>query len=211
MSKLKNQSINLKASFFVETRFLSYVKQGSPGAKKKSSFSLVFQALETGFLSKIKDNNLAIEQTILGDFFINQILEQRILQYHPPDTYYDRLEFRIASETKQIQQTIQYEFPILRGQGVLNENKILGNYSCRFRSDSQKGLLNLRIKNMVSNPKRDYFINFLLLNSLKFSTENAGFADDEKIIYFQLVGLTLNNTFENMYDDFDEIIEKISI
>ena len=215
MSKFKNQLIKLKASFFIVIRFFYYIKQGSPGAKKKSSFSLVFQALDTAFLAQTKDNFLAVESTILGDFFINQILEQHILQYHPTNTYYDRLEFRIASETKQIQQTIQFEFPILRGQGVINENKMLGNYSCRFISDSQKGFLNLRIKNMVSTPKRDYFINSLLLNSLKISMANSAVAfavdnDDDKIIYFQLVGLSLNNTFENMYDYFDEIIEKIN-
>ena len=83
MSKLRNDFIKLKASFFVETRFFSYVKQGSPGAKKKSSFSLVFQALDTALLAEIKDNYLAIPAVELGDFFINQILDQLLLQYHP--------------------------------------------------------------------------------------------------------------------------------
>ena len=211
MSKILKKKIVLSESNLVETRFFLTIKLKNPlikNPKINSSFCLVFKVVN-GFGEEV-------ESSKLGDFVVENILEKHILKYHPPNTYYDRLQLRIASETKQVLETVKYDYPTKIGTADLSSpspsgsgdpsgsepKKIFGNYSCSFKKETRRGQLILRIKNMVAYPKMDYFINDLFQDSLKLDPEG---------IELQLVGLTLNNVFEGMYDYFDEIIEKISI
>lgn len=81
-------------------------------------------------------------------------------------------------------------------------NQIFGNYSCRFIKENQRSQLTLRIKNMIGPPQIDYFINSFLNISLEYITS------ENKTINFKFVGLTLNKVYPDIYNFFDEILEK---
>ena len=65
---------------------------------------------------------------------------------------------------------------------------------------------------MIAYPKMDYFINSVLLEPLILTIEKTEdeSSSDSVVVKLKLVGLTLNNVFDEMYDYFDEIIEKIN-
>ena len=209
MSKLQRKKIIFSSSdgCFVEVRFFLTIKKNNQ--KTKSSFSLVFEVIE-----RPNDDEVIVESSKLGEFLIENILEKEIIKYHPPNTYYDSLQLRIASDTLQVLETLKYDYPTKRGTADLSENetKILGNYSCSFKKDSRRGQLVLRIKNMIAYPKMDYFINSVLLEPLILTIEKTEdeSSSDSVVVKLKLVGLTLNNVFDEMYDYFDEIIEKIN-
>lgn len=104
-----------------------------------------------------------------------------------------------------------YELVAQRGTGVgpqEDANVISGNYACRFSNESERLALSLKIKNVVSRPKFDYFVNHFAepLTYVEADSDTA-----EKLeISFLLAGLTLNKTFDSLYGAFDTILERIS-
>lgn len=93
-----------------------------------------------------------------------------------------------------------------RGRGLMpNEEPthLYGKYSCRFSKRGETGSLTLRISEFVSAAKRDYFINSLAQNVFTLN-------GDSQKIPFRFCGLTLNRTVDEIYDLYDEIIEKIT-
>lgn len=60
---------------------------------------------------------------------------------------------------------------------------------------------------MTGPIKQNYFINNLTQNSLNLIVEQEDASP--KQVEIQMVGLTLNSVYDNMYDFFDEIIETI--
>ena len=123
------------------------------------------------------------------------------------------MQLRIASDTLQVLETLKYDYPTKRGKADPSETEALAcNYSCSFKKDSRRGQLVLRIKNMIAYPKMDYFINSVLLEPLILTIEKTEdeSSSDSVVVKLKLVGLTLNNVFDEMYDYFDEIIEKIN-
>ena len=203
MSKIYKKLITLESSFFIETKFLSLFFNKETGEKTKSSFNLLFQI---GEIISDESDGIVVDSSELSAFFVQTVLDRIILNYHTPDTNYYRVQFRIASDSKQILNSFKFEIPIKRGTGArLNEdmNQIFGNYSCRFIKENQRNQLTLRIKNIIAPPQMDYFINSFLNTSFEYVISG------NKKINFKFVGLTLNRAYPEIYDFFDEILEKI--
>ena len=101
----------------------------------------------------------------------------------------------------------------LRGTGVSPQedpNVISGDFACQLSNENERSALSLRIKNVVRRPKLDYFINNLAEPLTYVEKEAEGEKEVKLEIDFVLAGLTLNRTFDSLYDSFDTILEKIT-
>ena len=213
MSKLKFVKVCLGKGYFLQVQFNYFWRMPNPGRRVSASYALVFKLSK---LQKIfKDNSIEefpehiFGSDNLGVFFAENVLIKHILPLHPKDVLYSRLQFRLPEQNSREITKFNYEIAALRGTGVSPQedpNVIGGNYSCRFSNENERSALSLRIKNVVSRAKLDYFINDLA-EPLTYVERNA---KGEKLeISFILAGLTLNKTFDSLYDSFDTILEKI--
>ena len=138
------------------------------GQRISASYSLVFKVNR---LSKVLKDATSGEipkhiltSSHLGAFFAENVLGKHILPLHTRDVLYSRLQFRLPEQNSREITQFNYEMAALRGTGVSpqeDSNVIEGNYSCRFSNADQRSALSLRIKNVVSRAKLDYFINDL--------------------------------------------------
>ena len=206
MSKRIQQNFVLSSGYLVEIRFFYslFDLEGDYGKIiRNSSFSMVFRAGE------IVNDSISISNTQLGDFFTQEILDKLVLPYHPVNIWYSRLKIRIASDTLNILSTGKYDFPYKKGLGTpleMSPSQIYGTYRCRFSNEGSRGQLTLRINKFISPVKLDYFINSLLQTKLFLTDPSSG----QEIIQWSFCGLTLNRVFTNIFDEFDEILEKIT-
>lgn len=211
MSKIKIIILKLGKNMLVETQFRYFWK--NQNRRVSASYSFVFKV---DLLSKCsKDSgreeldNCIVTSNDLGLFFVEKVLSQHILPIHTKDVTYSRVQFRIPDPHSQNIEKFNYEIVALRGTGVGPQddpNVISGDYSCRFSNVDQQSALSLRIKNVVSRPKLDYFIDNLCQPMLYEENEVGG---DKIEMVFVLAGLTLNKTYDSLYNFFDIILEKI--
>lgn len=208
MSKRKVINLQLEKNSLLEIKF-GYFWKPQQGKRISASFSLVFKVDQISKISKdvsreeLQDH--IVTSDALGSFFANKVLSQYILPMHPKEVIYSRLQFRIADLNSQAIDKFNYELVALRGTGLGpqdDQNVISGNYSCQFSNENERSALSLRIKNVVSRPKLDYFIDNLS-QPMIFDNE-LGIE-----MIFVLAGLTLNKTYDSVYDFFDIILEKI--
>lgn len=196
MSKQLKTIITLCDADFLECQFFySFQKEGK---KETRRFTLTFRI---GPLS----DSVNVQNDILAAFFVDQVLNY-ILPFQPLSVSYDRLKFRVASDTGELRQSAKHELLMQRGRGLMpNEDPthLYGKYSCRFSKRGETGSLTLRISEFVSAPRRDYFMNSLAQNVFTLNV-------DSQKIPFRFCGLTLNRTVDEIYDFYDEIIEKIT-
>lgn len=126
------------------------------------------------------------------------------------------MQFRIPDLKPQKAGSFNYELVAFRGTGQSQDNLgvLRGDYTCRFSNTNEISSLTLRVRNAVSQPKLDYFINSLstsltLVGQEKMENMDAK-ANTRIEISFILVGLTLNKIYgSSLYDAFDTILEKI--
>ena len=119
---------------------------------------------------------------------------------------YNRLQIRVADENLKIITQFKYEIPFKNGRvasPVEDVNCIQGRYTCRFSNVNSRSQLILRIGNFIGPPSHSYWIDDIL-------TQQLAFLINQKTIQIQFCGLTLNHIYENIYDEWDEIVEKIT-
>ena len=198
MSKLLQKSFFLNSGSLLEGRF--YYNYRKASKKARSSFSLTFRVLNVE--DEITTSNLEF-----GELLVEKILDRSILNYHPPTTIYDRVLFRLADGDTQVIDRFKYEIPLKRGRSALpsdDQNLIEGLYSCRFSKENSRSQLTLRIQSFIGPPKPSYWIDAIAAQPLTLMLV-------EGRVQLEFCGLTLNCIADNLYQDFDEILEKIVI
>ena len=199
MGKPFIKSVNVETSFYIESKFVFSYSEGTQ-TKLRSSFSLLFQIQKISSQSPVILTNMQ-----LGRCFVENLLEKYILNHQPQNTVYERILFQVASENQQVIARFKYNIPFKKGRVALpveDVNLIQGMYTCQFTKEGSRSQLNLRIRNFVGPPKHDYWIDGILNQPFQMFIEQT-------TIELVLCGLTLNRVYPELYEFFDEIVEKI--
>ena len=213
MSKLKKIKVQLKEGDFFQIQFFYSWMIFNPNRRISASYSMVFR------LNKLQKNFkepagatlgfFSSSSEELGAFFVENVLVEHILPLHPSSVIYSRIQFQVPRTNSRPNMKFNYEISSLRGTAKSDyqgDSAITGNYSSRFSNEDQMSALSLRIRNVCSRPKLDYFIDDLATSLKLFKDAELGKVEAT----FVLAGLTLNRTYESLYNSFDTILEKIS-
>lgn len=142
----------------------------------------------------------------LREWLVKKILDNSILSYQPNSTVYYRLQIRVADENQKVITQFKYDIPYKNGRvasPVEDVNLIQGMYTCRFSNINSRSQLILRIRNFIGPPSHSYWIDDIL-------TQPLAFFINQKTIQIQFCGLTLNRVYDDLYGEWDEIVEKIT-
>lgn len=115
---------------------------------------------------------------------------------------YDRLQIRVADEKQKVIAEFKYDIPYKNGRvasPVEDVNLIQGLYTCLFSNVNSQS----QFRNFIGPLSHSYWIDAIL-------TQQLAFFINQKTIQIQLCGLTFNRVYDNLYDEWDEIVEKIT-
>ena len=169
--------------------------------KTQASFSLVFKVLKISPEEIVELTNLQ-----LGKSLVQKILNNSILSYQPNTTVYNRLQIRVADENQKVIAEFKYDIPYKKGRIASTDEVgdfIKGRYTCRFSKEDSRSQWILRIRNFIGPPTQSYWIDDVLTQPLSLDVNPT-------TLQIQLCGLTLNRVYDNLYEEWDEIVEKIT-
>ena len=140
MSKQLKTILTLFDANFIECQFFySFLKEGQ---RETRSFTLTFR------IGPLSDSvSVDVQNDVLAAFFVDQVLNY-ILPFQPPSLSYNRLKFRVGSDTGEVRQSAKHELLMQRGRGLMpNEDptQLYGKYSCRFSKRGETGSLKSRL------------------------------------------------------------------